>query len=119
MTNFNTQLSALIPQAKRDDANAYLNALGFGPNNFSGEVKNPAGNVVMYGMAMPDDGRMQAALETAQPVPDGQTWADFGLTTAKVNSAVNAIKLEAKERGLTKAAAHFDAHANANNVARK
>lgn len=117
-TNFTIQLSALIPKAKRGNANIYLDALGFGPDNFSVEVANASGTIVMFGMGMPDDGSMQTALEAVQPAPDGYTWADYGLTQAKVNAAVSAINVSAGTVGIIKGNDHFDDYATANGVAR-
>ena len=66
-SKFTDSLAAFIPAARRDAANAALEEVGFGPNNFS--VKHPeTGPTTHYGLHAVDDGSMLAALQGSASV---------------------------------------------------
>jgi len=119
MMTFTISLSAYIPVAKRDDANTMLEALGYGPNNFSIELA-PEGvpAITHYGFHAVDNGRVVDALAGNQALPEGAVWTDYGLTDGKVSSIISAIETHPRGVGSGSAVSHFDAGAQANGVRR-
>lgn len=91
-------LSAFIPAGLRADANKMLDVLGFGPNNFSVELSPPGSDTItIYGLHAVGSGRFNRALKGEMRLPQGERWRDHGLTKARVDIVVAAIKRRRRE----------------------
>ncbi len=108
MTNFNTSLSAFVPAARRDQVNSVLEALGFGPGNFS-VAMSPSGVPVVthYGLHAADDGTMQDVLDGTTDL-SGIDFTSLPFTQAQANAAIASVIIHALPKDDNWGKANFD-----------
>ena len=93
MTKFNTSLSAFVPNTRKDRVNLIMQAMGFGPDNFSVPLSvSGLGTATMWGLHAADDGKMQALLDGTTDL-SGLDFADLGFSLALANAAIAAVVL--------------------------
>ena len=120
MTNFNTSLSAFVPNVQKDRVNAVMDAMGFGPDNFSVPLA-PGGAPIptMWGLHAADDGKMEALLDGTTSLV-GLDFASLGFSLALATAAIAAVVLHPVPRtaGEPWDAANFNVGAAAQSVER-
>lgn len=87
-------LSLLVPDSKRADANALMEALERGPNTFSvGCSPSRTPTATHWGAHSYDDALLD--IIQTRTLPSGINWSAYGLTQTKAQQALDAILFKA------------------------